>query len=402
MQGRLLDITRMANRADLRHATGIDRVELAYARHLSDGAAPACFLWRGPRRWALLDASGLAAMLAVQSGHMDMAPDLLGRIDRRLGRRTALRAAAESAVRRQALSLGPPDRVARQAGRRLGQGFEFLSVGHAPITAVAYARLRRAGAGRISTMVHDLIPLTHPEECRPGTAERFLRFLDPALAASDRIICNSCATRDALQRMRGASGLPDLTVAHLGTDLPPRAAAPDPGDRPLFVILSTIEPRKNHALLLDIWERFAATLPADALPHLHIVGRRGWRNEDLFARLDASPLVGQCIFEHGDLGDAALAQLLDRATALLMPSRAEGFGLPVAEARMRGLPVIASDLPALREVGGDAALYIPPAERDTWAAAILEAATADRGPDMAAGGSGDFTWAAHFEQVFGP
>ncbi|MEM9736206.1 MAG: glycosyltransferase, partial [Pseudomonadota bacterium] len=132
----------------------------------------------------------------------------------------------------------------------------------------------------------------------------------------------------------------------------------------------TIEPRKNHALLLDIWARFWEQGRRDI--HLHVVGRRGWRNEEVFAALDRAPMRGVTVHEHGDMSDGEVAGLLAGARALLFPSLAEGFGLPLAEALALGTPVIASDLPALREVGGPVPTFLGARDRGRWQAAILE------------------------------
>ncbi|MDT9702392.1 glycosyltransferase, partial [Streptomyces sp. P17] len=92
--------------------------------------------------------------------------------------------------------------------------------------------------------------------------------------------------------------------------------------RPRFVTLGTIEPRKNHALLLDVWD----SLPPPR-PQLVVIGRRGWADQALFARIAATPDVA----EFNTLDDGQVAAVLTGAQALLMPSFAEGFGLPLTE-----------------------------------------------------------------------
>ncbi len=104
-------------------------------------------------------------------------------------------------------------------------------------------------------------------------------------------------TRDDVLRWRDTLGIArraPVTVAPIGTTLAAPASAPPDLDlsRPYFVALGTIEPRKNHALLLDAWDLLAQRLPASAVPRLFIFGRRGWCNEAVFARLDALPAGG--------------------------------------------------------------------------------------------------------------
>ncbi|RDW14785.1 glycosyltransferase, partial [Paracoccus thiocyanatus] len=167
-----------------------------------------------------------------------------------------------------------------------------------------------------------------------------------------------------------------------------RLAAPDPArlpadldlSRPFFVALGTIEPRKNHALLLDAWQMLGR-MPDP--PRLFIIGRRGWENREVFARLDRLPPGGP-VRELSDLDDGAVAALLARSHGLLMPSRAEGFGLPLTEAAGRGIPVLATPLPAARETLGDYATWLPPDAPADWAAELarLSDAAARRLPPL--------------------
>jgi glycosyltransferase involved in cell wall biosynthesis len=129
------------------------------------------------------------------------------------------------------------------------------------------------------------------------------------------------------------------------------------------VALGTIEPRKNHALLLDAWEGMGPQAP-----WLVICGARGWRNAATFARLDRHP---PRVREAAGLTDGAVAALLQGARALLFPSLAEGYGLPLVEAAALGTPVVCSDLPICREVAGPGADFLDPRDPEAWAAAVM-------------------------------
>jgi glycosyltransferase involved in cell wall biosynthesis len=132
------------------------------------------------------------------------------------------------------------------------------------------------------------------------------------------------------------------------------------------VALGTIEPRKNHALLFDIWE-----LHKDGeIPPLHVIGAKGWADQELFAQMDRL-IARNLVIHHPNLSDPAAMGLLAGAQALLFPSLAEGFGLPPLEAAALGVPVIANDLPVLREVLGDLAVYLDVTDRYSWQQAIL-------------------------------
>jgi glycosyltransferase involved in cell wall biosynthesis len=142
------------------------------------------------------------------------------------------------------------------------------------------------------------------------------------------------------------------------------------------VTVGTIEARKNHLLLLRVWRRLIAEMGSEA-PILAIVGRRGWEAEQAFALLDNPVDLGGHVFELRDVGDAPLASLIAGARALLMPSFAEGFGLPVVEALQIGTPVIASDLPVYREIVGSIPTYVDPRFDASWERVIRNFLTDD-------------------------
>ncbi|WP_372885589.1 glycosyltransferase, partial [Shimia sp.] len=144
-------------------------------------------------------------------------------------------------------------------------------------------------------------------------------------------------------------------------------------------------------------------LPEAELPHLVICGRRGWLSDDLFRRLDTSPLRGRVLHEFNDLDDSALAALMAQGAGALFPSLAEGFGLPPAEAAAAGLPVICNDLPIFREVLADIPVYASVSDLYAWKQAIIELARQARQDRNAGRNRGpDFTppdWDGHFNVV---
>ncbi|HSF91418.1 MAG TPA: glycosyltransferase, partial [Paracoccaceae bacterium] len=131
---------------------------------------------------------------------------------------------------------------------------------------------------------------------------------------------------------------------------------------------------------------------ATDLPPLVIAGRRGWQNEGVFGRLDAKP---DNVQEVGAVPQDALEALWAQAYALVMPSLVEGFGLPVAEALARGVPVIASDIPSHREVAGERADFLPPDDPQAWTLAIQRAVSGRAIPPE----NNFSTWRDHFNVV---
>jgi glycosyltransferase involved in cell wall biosynthesis len=108
-----------------------------------------------------------------------------------------------------------------------------------------------------------------------------------------------------------------------------------------------------------------------------VVGRRGWENENVLDMLERCAAIDGLVRETGALPDREVATLLRGARALLFPSFAEGFGLPLAEALALGVPAIVSDLPALREVGGAVPDYLDPMDGIAWRNAVLDYARPD-------------------------
>ena len=392
---RLLDITRLIRRAG-RRPTGIDRVERAYLDHLGHDPAPLFALARSAYGYVLLDGMGIAEIAARLDGHRGWgAADLLSRLARRLPPDVQR---AESALRRHARARCRPGGLARMLARHLPPAFAYLNVGHSDLTARALRGVRRGGAGRISVLIHDVIPLDHPEYQRPGTVEAFRAKLRRVRAHADLVIYNSAHTRARAEaRMRAWGDVPAGVVAHLGVELPKPGRLPPGLDtvRPYFVALGTIEPRKGHDLLLDLWDEMG-----DDAPGLVICGARGWNNAAVFDRLDRLP-PDSPVREMAGLEDGQIAALLARSCGLLFPSRAEGYGLPPIEAAALGVPVVSADLPSVREILGNIPVYLNESERYQWRDAVETLARGDRAAREAASDAGFVppSWEEHFNTV---
>jgi glycosyltransferase involved in cell wall biosynthesis len=187
------------------------------------------------------------------------------------------------------------------------------------------------------------------------------------------VIGNSKATLDDLRDLAALESRPSppALAALLGSDaLPSPAPAQARPQRATFVILGTIEARKNHLMLLQVWRRLVRRLGKDA-PRLLVIGQRGWECEQALDLLDRSQLLDDSVTEIGRCDDATLASHLSQASALLFPSLAEGYGLPLVEALRVGVPVIASDQPVFREIAGDVPEYLDPLDGPAWERTIL-------------------------------
>lgn len=396
---RLLDLTRLVSRMGRGPMTGIDRVEYAYLQHLLDQKAALFGVVRTGFGYALLDRVGMAGLAGrVQGAEPLGRADLLGRLKHR---RNPARAQAEADVRRLAIARATRPFLAKMLRRHLPEGTSYLNTGHANLTHRGLRALHLVPGLRITVLVHDTIPLDYPQYCRPDTINSFRKKMTAVAAHADLVIHTS---QDARQRTEAQlvrlGRCPAGVVCNIGVPVPrPNSSGLPTGldvSQPYFVALGTIEPRKNHAVLLDVWDRLAK-LGGDQ-PRLYIVGARGWSNAAVFSRLDGlgrSPLVQEL---HG-LNDGAVASLLQGAQALLFPSLAEGFGLPPIEAAALGTPVISADLPVIRELLGDNAVYLESTDSYAWMEAIVARVKTPRNANLVKERFDPPSWAVHFNDV---
>jgi glycosyltransferase involved in cell wall biosynthesis len=381
-----LDVSRLLSVAHRSAPSGIDRVELAYARRWSEVAPASCtFVAEVPLLgFAALPASLIRELVAALEESWES------------GTRVAT-----GAARRARLALPFGRGALAEAMRRPGPK-TFLLVSHRALERPGrIAAMRRQGCNFVP-LIHDLIPLHHPEFARAGHADKHRRRIVTTAALADAIIVNSAATAAELAPwLASRPAPPQIAVAPLGVT-PPMVEAPPVALRPYFVVLGTIEPRKNHLLLLNLWRQLAASHGA-AAPRLVIVGRRGWENENVLDMLERCSALDGLVREAGALPDREVSSLLRGARALVFPSFAEGFGLPLAESLALGVPVLSSDLAALREVGGAVPDYIDPLDGSSWRAAVLDYARADSvGRRAQLGRLASWkppTWDRHFVEV---
>lgn len=229
-------------------------------------------------------------------------------------------------------------------------------------------QLKRDGVGIVS-VIYDLIPLTHPQFCDAGLVKVFNDWFDWIARTADGYVAISTTIRDQVRqemvRRIGAQPVQQrwFDYFHLGSelDLADPDAEVDRGllqmfktPEPVFLMVSTIEPRKNHAYLIDAFERAWA---AGSKARLCIAGKIGWKCDALIERIRQHPELNRRLFMFNTLSDKSLEHAYSHATALVFPSYVEGFGLPLVEAMQRGLPAMGSDIPVFREIGGDYMAY---------------------------------------------
>ena len=434
---RIFDITRLCKRANFSGPSGIDRVDLAYLKWLR-GIGPVEYLVNGVAGFSVIDerlgdafADKLDAIWRGEQGgftQKQLLPlrDTAQRL-RMTGKWQARRrglAEIHAARSLQELcgdglaELDLLDASASEGSYRVdtrwrggGRHGCFFGISHSMLGRTAYlaALARQANLKRV-IFIHDTIPCDFPEYCREHEGAKHLLRLRNAFRYGTHLVVNSQYTAGQLEHWRKILGAPELPVAvipigvdsgvleHASYDAPPFAPK-----RPYFVILGTIEPRKNHALLVHLWRDFAENLPAECMPELVLIGRRGWDNETVFRLLDRCEALRGHVREMNGVLDDELWPLLRGARAMLFPSFVEGWGMPMVEALSMGVPVIGSDIAPFQEAGQGIPLLLSPLDGKAWGEAILEFAR-DHSParmdqEARLAHYRPPTWSQHFAKV---
>lgn len=215
--------------------------------------------------------------------------------------------------------------------------------------------------------IHDLSYLLYPEFAEPRLSKYLTAAVPRTLRRANAVVAVSASVAEAL--VTAYPFVEGRVVAIPNGVRPPVRERPksQSAASPVILMVGTVEPRKNHRLLLTMFREVRADVP-DA--RLVIVGRLGWRAEEIAAEIQEAERQGGVSWLR-NASDADIESCYAEATLAVYPSWYEGFGLPVIEAMARGVPVVTSDLPALRETGGDAALYAAPDQSSDFAAHVL-------------------------------
>lgn len=261
--------------------------------------------------------------------------------------------------------------------RRVGARFEWFAGPHDLVhlpEPVCPLRSR----GRVVVTAHDLMYVHHPQFLDPRWTKRLLQGTAALAAQATLWICVSEHTREDLIRQFGIARGRTTVVPH-GVHQRFFSAGEDParaqevaarlglGADPYFLFVGSVEPKKNLPLLLDAFGQIAKGTRAQ----LAVAGRAAWGMREADEALARHPALRERVRFLGFVAQDDLPPLMAGARALMLPSRYEGFGMPVLEAMAAGTPVISSDRGALPEVAGGAALLHDADDADALSSLIL-------------------------------
>ncbi len=251
----------------------------------------------------------------------------------------------------------------------------------------------------IMAIVNDVMPITNPEWFEKRLTTQFTMWFDAVKRYASTIMAISEFTRNEIVKLGAAQ---QVAVVTYGADFP--AATYNKNDaafalpaEPFVLCVGTLEPRKNHTVLLEAFDSLWDTHPTLSLV---LVGRRGWQTDALVKRLRTHPEFGHRLLWIDTTTDTQLDRLYRHCAIVAVPSFCEGLGLPVIEALMRGAAVVSSPGGALPEAGGDLVTYADPLDAAQWALAISQAVVT---PSPTVGGGAEKyvgpTWMNATEQI---
>lgn len=232
-------------------------------------------------------------------------------------------------------------------------------------------------ACKIVVLIYDIIPIRHPEFVTADLTDVFEKFIVSISSIADTLLTISRYVAEDLKAFLQDSGLRTPLIEPLqlstfdtmeGGDARPLTDIIPNGPYVLFV--STIEIRKNHQLLYDIWKDLLEA--GHQMPDLVFVGRMGWKVEPLIEQIEQTSHLRGKLHMLQDVSDRELAELYRRAEFLAYPSFTEGWGLPVTEALALGTPVLSSNRASLTEAGRTGAVYLDPEDKPAWKESILK------------------------------
>ena len=233
---------------------------------------------------------------------------------------------------------------------------------------------------RIIPLIHDIIPIRFPQYMVGQTLMRFMEFLTAHMTYADDILVTTDAVRNDLEQLFGELKMP-LKPIHkigLGADFSTDKSKSDIDEaidekiekiadgRKFLLTVGTVEPRKNQKILVEAYEKKLADMGISII----IVGRIGWEMESLLSRIKSHKNYNNGIYVLSDVNDATLNYLYKKAFMVVFPSYIEGYGLPTIEALINGVPIVCSDIPVMREVGGEFCDYFDPDNSDQLIAAV--------------------------------
>ncbi|WP_298905201.1 glycosyltransferase family 1 protein [uncultured Aliiroseovarius sp.] len=393
------DVTQFLLQNGFQTPTGISRVELAYAKHLLDQTDyDVSFVTSYPPFLNRIDRSKIEDYVHATELCWSADGDAKKNVAQR--RRAAFSAVGNATkngiLHREKLSQTPPNST---------EIYLSVSGWRLPTPWVASWLLKHPETKPVF-LLHDIIPLSHPEYVRKKSQRKYKVYLERILQCGALILANSEDTKHKLSEHCTSKNIPVPQIETLPLGISPSAGhkpVPRNSTTPYFMIIGTVEPRKNHLLLIEAWKRMLAEADGKQVPKLFIVGKLGWSGSKILNTLNQDDALKDHIVHITGASDETIEKMLQQATGVLFPSFVEGYGLPLVEALDKRVPVICSDLAVFRELGGEHPRYVPYDDIEGWISAIQDLTNQSPSDRMAEierlEGFSAYQWTDHFAQL---
>jgi glycosyltransferase involved in cell wall biosynthesis len=365
----IYDVTRLINRASLKFFTGIDKVDYEYAKFLFEKNASFVYGYNGYFfiidklfikclfRYIESKSKGLRSsfvLFPVLSFFYILSFKLIGHLFFYIRRSKNIFVDSLLRIKNSELIC-------------------YINTSHSNLEYLGVWRQQFRDKVKILSYLHDILPLSHKEYFLEASINKSRVRIENAIQFSDKILTSSYYNLNAIESYFHKVNA-EINVINLGnrheafnitnTNLPSL-------NKPYFLMVGTIEPRKGHLLILDVWRKLLAEL--DDPPKLYIFGRKGWGMEKFKEKLSllTSHEKG-FIFFNSKISDNEIIQYTKSAIALLSPSFAEGWGLTVSESLSLGTPVIASNLDVYKEQAEEYIIFVKDNTSSSWLEKIKE------------------------------
>lgn len=240
-------------------------------------------------------------------------------------------------------------------------------------------------------IIYDLIPILYPNEFSEKYNKQFMVWIEGILQYASKCICISKSVADDIINYYHRSKIErnnslEIHTMSLGFDIPEveervrEELQSFVCDAKTFLMVGTVNPRKNHSLLIESFKKVCEQIP-DGKIQLLILGREGWMIEGFRKMYSSDKWIQERVLWIKDASDSEVQWAYQNCSALVYPPKTEGFGLPLVEAAHFRLPILCSDIPIFHEVVGDNADYFKVDDVDSLTEALIDWIRADTHPD---------------------
>lgn len=255
--------------------------------------------------------------------------------------------------------------------------FEIDSIWHSPIKrSELYPYLKNKGI-KIVAYIYDIIPIIYPQYCSKTTIKRFINYIGAVLQYADHVIASTYSVIKDINELCQKLNLDIVKsdVSWLGVDKKDKYLDENLSQRikniansgKYILYVGTIEPRKNIDLLIEAFDKILASKDI----HLILAGKTGWNVDETIDRIHSNKFYNNGLFHLEGLSDDEINYLYQNAVVVVNASYSEGFGLPIVESFIRKIPVVMSDIPTFREVGGYYADYFKVGDVDDFINTVI-------------------------------